>query len=261
MRRGLTSSRSRSSRRTEDRNLYKIWNRLSSGSYFPPPVQAVEIPKAGGKGVRVLGVPTVADRIAQTVVRLYLEPKVEPIFHPDSYGYRPGRSALDAVGVCRQRCWRSGLGDRYGHPGVLRHRALGPRAQGGRPSPHRDQQWIVLYVRRWLEAPLQRQDGAPSATPAKHGHAAAPASPARPMPALPGLLLHADREPQSPREWEQWLTATRKAIRKHAVTVWGQTRRTNASPTAHTRPLPPRTIGGARGSTPLQTAHKPSGLA
>ena len=81
-----------------DRNLYKIWNRMSSGSYFPPPVKAVEIPKAGGKGVRVLGVPTVADRIAQTVVKMYLEPKVEPIFHPDSYGYRPGKSALDAVG-------------------------------------------------------------------------------------------------------------------------------------------------------------------
>ena len=90
-----------------DRNLYKIWNRLSSGSYFPPPVKAVEIPKAGGNGVRVLGVPTVADRVAQTVVRMYLEPKVEPIFHPDSYGYRPGKSALDAVGTCRQRCWRS----------------------------------------------------------------------------------------------------------------------------------------------------------
>jgi RNA-directed DNA polymerase len=70
-----------------DKNLYRIWNRMSSGSYFPPPVKAVEIPKAGGAGVRVLGVPTVADRVAQTVARMYLEPKVEPIFHPDSYGY------------------------------------------------------------------------------------------------------------------------------------------------------------------------------
>ncbi|MBV9596575.1 MAG: hypothetical protein JOZ87_06895 [Chloroflexi bacterium] len=88
-------------------NLYKLWNRLSSGSYFPAPVRAVEIPKKHGQGkVRVLGVPTVADRIAQTVVRMYLEPKVEPRFHPDSYGYRPGRSALQAVGVCRERCWR-----------------------------------------------------------------------------------------------------------------------------------------------------------
>jgi RNA-directed DNA polymerase len=93
-----------------DRNLYKIWNRMSSGSYFPPPVKAVEISKAGGKGVRVLGVPTVADRIAQTVAKLYLEPQVEPVFHPDSYGYRPGRSALDAVAACRQRCWRADWG-------------------------------------------------------------------------------------------------------------------------------------------------------
>jgi RNA-directed DNA polymerase len=87
------------------RNLYKIWNRMSSGSYFPPPVKAVEIPKPHGGGTRMLGVPTVADRIAQTVVARRLEQKVEPIFHPDSYGYRPGRSALDAVAACRQRCW------------------------------------------------------------------------------------------------------------------------------------------------------------
>jgi RNA-directed DNA polymerase len=87
-------------------NLFKLWNRLSSGSYFPPPVKAVEIPKAGG-GSRVLGVPTVDDRIAQTVAAMYLEREVEPIFHPDSYGYRPGRSALDAVGCCRERCWRN----------------------------------------------------------------------------------------------------------------------------------------------------------
>jgi RNA-directed DNA polymerase len=86
-------------------NLFKLWNRLCSGSYMPPPVRAVEIPKRGG-GSRVLGVPTVADRVAQTVVRLYLEPEVEPCFHPDSYGYRPGRSALEAVGRCRERCWR-----------------------------------------------------------------------------------------------------------------------------------------------------------
>jgi len=88
------------------KNLYKLWNRLSSGTYFPPPVRAVEIPKKAG-GVRILGVPTVSDRVAQTVVRMYLEPEVEPMFHPDSYGYRPGRSALDAVGMCRQRCWKS----------------------------------------------------------------------------------------------------------------------------------------------------------
>ncbi|WP_433258320.1 reverse transcriptase domain-containing protein [Streptosporangium sp. CA-135522] len=86
-------------------NLYKIWNRMSSGTYLPPPVQAVEIPKAHGGGTRILGVPTVADRIAQTVVAGALEQRVEPIFHPDSYGYRPRRSALDAVETCRQRCW------------------------------------------------------------------------------------------------------------------------------------------------------------
>ena len=138
-------------------NLYRIWNRMSSGSYFPPPVRAVEIPKAGGVGVRVLGVPTVSDRIAQTVVRLYLEPVVEPLFHPDSYGYRPGRSALDAVGVCRERCWSSdwvidldirAFFDSLDHDLVLRAVAK-----------HTDLAWVLLYVRRWLQAPLQTRDG------------------------------------------------------------------------------------------------------
>jgi RNA-directed DNA polymerase len=87
-------------------NLYKIWNRLSSGSYFPPPVRLVEIPQANG-GLRPLGIPTVADRVAQMVVKRHLEPLVEPCFHADSYGYRPGKSALDAVATARQRCWRS----------------------------------------------------------------------------------------------------------------------------------------------------------
>lgn len=140
-----------------DRNLYKIWNRMSSGSYFPPPVKAVEIPKAGGKGVRVLGVPTVADRIAQTVVKMYLEPKVEPAFHPDSYGYRPGKSALDAVGTCRRRCWRADwvidLDIRAFFDTVPWDLVLKAVAH------HTDQKWILLYVERWLMAPLQRQDG------------------------------------------------------------------------------------------------------
>lgn len=87
-------------------NLFKIWNRMSSGTYFPPPVRAVEIPKPHGGGTRMLGVPTVADRVAQTVAALVLEPRTESIFHPDLYGYRPRRSALDAVAKCRQRCWR-----------------------------------------------------------------------------------------------------------------------------------------------------------
>ncbi|MBN1548929.1 MAG: hypothetical protein JW902_19920 [Syntrophaceae bacterium] len=88
-------------------NLYKIWNRMSSGSYFPPPVRAVDIEKPGG-GQRRLGIPTVTDRIAQMVVKIYFEPKVEPYFHSDSYGYRPGKSALDAVGQARVRCWSHG---------------------------------------------------------------------------------------------------------------------------------------------------------
>ena len=81
-------------------------NRMSSGTYFPPPVKAVEIPKPGGRSIRVLGIPSVSDRIAQTAAAMVLERRVEPIFHPDSYGYRPGRSALDAVGMCRERCWK-----------------------------------------------------------------------------------------------------------------------------------------------------------
>jgi RNA-directed DNA polymerase len=97
-------------------NLYKIWNRLSSGTYFPPPVRAVEIPKPHGGGVRVLGVPTVGDRIAQTVVAMTLEPRVESIFHADSYGYRPGRSAHDAVDACRERCLTKPWGVGFGHP-------------------------------------------------------------------------------------------------------------------------------------------------
>jgi RNA-directed DNA polymerase len=142
-----------------DRNLYKIWNRMSSGSYFPPPVKAVEIPKAGGKGVRLLGVPTVADRVAQTVARLYLEPQVEPVFHPGSYGYRPGKSALDAVAACRKRCWRAdwvidmdirAFFDTV--PWDLVRKAVAHHIAPG-------QRWIVLYVERWLKAPLQQADG------------------------------------------------------------------------------------------------------
>ena len=140
-----------------DKHLYRIWNRMSSGSYFPPPVKAVEIPKAGGKGVRVLGVPTISDRIAQTVAKMYLEPKVEPVFHPDSYGYRPGKSALDAVGTCRQRCWRAdwvidldikAFFDSV--PWDLILKAV---------EYHTDQKWVLLYVRRWLQAPIQKPDG------------------------------------------------------------------------------------------------------
>ena len=138
-------------------NLFKVWNRMSSGSYIPPPVRAVQIPKKSGRGVRALGVPTVADRVAQTVARLYLEPGVEPVFHPDSYGYRPGRSALDALGVCRKRCWKydwaidldlRAFFDSLDHSLVLKAVAH-----------HTELRWILLYVERWLKAPLQQKDG------------------------------------------------------------------------------------------------------
>ena len=138
-------------------NLYKIWNRMSSGSYFPPPVLAVEIPKPHGGGTRILGVPTVADRIAQTVAARRLEEKVEPIFHPDSYGYRPARSALDAVGRCRERCWRYDwvidLDIQKFIDSVPWHLIV--RAV----EAHTDVPWVVLYVKRWLAAPVRLPDG------------------------------------------------------------------------------------------------------
>ena len=138
-------------------NLYKIWNRMSSGTYFPPPVLAVEIPKPHGQGTRVLGVPTVADRIAQTVVALTLEARTESIFHDDSYGYRPGRSALDAVETCRTRCqrkdWVIDLDVAQFFDSVswdLMVKAV---------EANTDQPWVVLYVKRWLQAPLALPDG------------------------------------------------------------------------------------------------------
>lgn len=138
-------------------NLYKVWNRMSSGSYFPPPVKAVEIPKPHGSGTRMLGIPTIADRIAQTVAARRLEAKVEPIFHPDSYGYRPNRSALDAVAVCRERCWKRNwvidldveqFFDSV--PWDLVIKAV---------EAHTTDPWVLLYVKRWLAAPLQQPDG------------------------------------------------------------------------------------------------------
>jgi RNA-directed DNA polymerase len=137
-------------------NLYKIGNRMSSGTYFPPAVRSVVIPKKDG-GERRLGIPTVSDRIAQTVVKMYLEPEVEPHFHPDSYGYRPKKSAADALTVTRQRCWRyhwvidldiRGFFDNIDHALVMR--AVGKYTQ----CP-----WILLYVKRWLVAPVQLEDG------------------------------------------------------------------------------------------------------
>lgn len=138
-------------------NLYKIWNRMSSGTYFPPPVRAVEIPKPHGGGTRMLGVPTVADRIAQTVVAAELEQKVEPAFHQDSYGYRPGRAALDAVAVCRQRCWKTDWVidlDIQKFFDSVPWDLVVKSVQANTDLP-----WVVLYVRRWLNAPVRMPDG------------------------------------------------------------------------------------------------------
>jgi RNA-directed DNA polymerase len=137
--------------------LYKIWNRMSSGSYLPPPVLRVEIPKADG-GVRQLGVPTIADRIAQAVVKRYLEPIVEPQFHEDSYGYRPGRSALDAVARARERCWRDDWVldlDIKSFFDTLDHGLVMRAVRRFTNCP-----WVLLYIERWLRADLQTPDGA-----------------------------------------------------------------------------------------------------
>jgi len=132
-------------------NLYKLWNRMSSGTYFPPPVKAVPIPKKSG-GTRVLGVPTVADRVAQTTVKAYLEPEVEPMFHPDSYGYRPNKSAHDALAVTRERCWKYGWVLEFDIVGLfdnIDHDLLMEMVER-----HAKQKWVTLYIRRWLTAPF-----------------------------------------------------------------------------------------------------------
>ena len=138
-------------------NLYKLWNRMSSGSYFPGPVRAVEIPKDHGAGVRMLGVPNTADRVAQTAAAMLLEEKLEPIFHPDSYGYRPGRSAHDALAVTRKRCWKQDwvfdLDVRAFFDSVPHDLLLKAVAH------HTDERWVLLYIERWLKAPMQMPDG------------------------------------------------------------------------------------------------------
>ena len=137
-------------------NLFKIWNRMSSGSYFPPPVRRVDIPKDNG-GTRPLGIPTVADRIAQMVVKRYLEPILEGHFHSDSYGYRPEKSVIEAIGVARQRCWRynwvleldiKGFFDNIDHDLLMRA-----------VRKHTDCKWVLLYIGRWLKASAQLEDG------------------------------------------------------------------------------------------------------
>lgn len=137
-------------------NLYKLWNRMSSGTYFPKPVKAVAIPKKNG-GKRILGIPTVEDRVAQMVAKLYLEPKVEPVFYEDSYGYRPNKSAIDAIEITRKRCWKyewvlefdvKGLFDNIRHDYLIK---LVER--------HTEEKWIIIYVERWLRTPFKMQDG------------------------------------------------------------------------------------------------------
>ena len=135
-------------------NLYKLWNRMSSGSYLPQPVRAVAIPKKSGDGERILGVPTVGDRIAQMVVKQLIEPDLDPIFLPDSYGYRPRKSALDAVEVTRKRCWKydwvlefdiKGLFDNLPHDLLMKA-----------VRKHVQCEWALLYIERWLTAPMDK---------------------------------------------------------------------------------------------------------
>lgn len=137
-------------------NLYKLWNRLSTGTYFPPPVKGVAIPKKQG-GMRMLGIPTVSDRIAQMTIKLAFEPCVEAVFLEDSYGYRPNKSALDAVGVTRERCWSyswlvefdiRGLFDNINHDLLMKA-----------VRKHTNNKWILLYIERWLKVPMQMMDG------------------------------------------------------------------------------------------------------
>ena len=138
------------------KNLYKLWNRMSSGSYFPPPVRQVEIPKASG-GFRKLGIPTVSDRVAQTAAKLIMEPILDPMFHPDSYGYRPGKSAKQAVAITRERCWKhdwvvefdiKAAFDQIDHSLLMK--AI---------RKHVKEDWIVLYIERWLTAPFETSEG------------------------------------------------------------------------------------------------------
>lgn len=138
------------------KNLYRIWNRMASGSYFAPPVKHVEIPKGDGS-TRALGIPTVADRVAQMVAKKRLEPLLEPVFHDDSYGYRPGRSAHDALRVARTRCWKhdwvldldiKGFFDNIDHDLLMRA-----------VRKHTSCRWLLLYIERWLKADVCMPDG------------------------------------------------------------------------------------------------------
>src|SRR5271166_5928905 len=191
-------------------NLYKLWNRLSSGSYFPPPVRRVDIPKSDGK-TRPLGIPTVADRIAQMVVKRHLEPLVEPKFHPDSYGYRPGKSALDAVGTARQRCWR--------HDWVLDldikafFDSIETELLMRAVRKHTDCPWVLLYIDRWLKAPVQMADG--SLVGRERGTPQGGVI----SPLLANLFLHYASNIGCPRIFRNYPS---KALPKNAISTAGQ---------------------------------------
>jgi RNA-directed DNA polymerase len=139
-------------------SLYKIWNRMSSGTYFPPPVRAAEIPKSSG-GTRLLGVPAVGDRVAQTVAAMALGPRTEAIFHEDSYGYRPRKGALDAVGRCRERCWERDWVIDLDIRKFFDSVPWDLMVKAVQANVTHEQRWIVLYVRRWLAAPIVMPDG------------------------------------------------------------------------------------------------------
>ena len=135
-------------------SLYKIWNRMPSGTYFPKPVKAVAMPKENG-GTRILGIPTVEDRIAQMVAKLYFEPCVEPIFYEDSYGYRPNKSAIQALEATRTRCWRKDWVLEFDIRGLfdnIRHDYLMEMVK-----KHTKEKWIILYIQKWLTAPFQME--------------------------------------------------------------------------------------------------------
>ena len=197
-------------------NLYKIWNRMSSGSYFPPPVRAVEIPKPHGGGSRMLGIPAVADRVAQTVVARHLLRRVEPVFHPDSYGYRPGRSALDAVGTCRERCWKRNWVVELDIQKFFDSVPWGLLVKA--VDAHTDARWVTLYVRRWLAAPLvmpdgllvERERGTPQGAPVS--------------PVLANLILHYAFDTWMAREYPSiWFERYADDVVLHCVTE-GQAR-------------------------------------
>jgi len=137
-------------------NLYRIWNRMSSGSYFPPAVKRVEIAKRKG-GTRILGVPTVSDRVAQMVVKLYVEPQLDRLFHPDSYGYRPGKSAKQAIAITRQRCWKYNWVVEFDIKGAFDNLDHGLLMKAVRT--HIKDRWVLLYIERWLKAPFEAENG------------------------------------------------------------------------------------------------------